>query len=125
MLYVSSSLVNCKKLHLTNCLASDGTHGRILHDNPELTRDQSLTVESCIESCGSQNFTLAGMEFAGMIPSCRNLSPSLILIVDECYCGNVLVNGAEVADDTDCNMGCTGNSASVPGAATLASTDSS
>jgi hypothetical protein len=30
-------------------------------------------------------------------------------IVDECFCGNNLVNGATTTDEADCNMGCLGN----------------
>ena len=40
---------------------SDNANGRIMaNQNPD---DQGLTVESCVASCTSQNFTLAGLEF--------------------------------------------------------------
>ncbi|EIN04521.1 galactose oxidase [Punctularia strigosozonata HHB-11173 SS5] len=69
----------------------DNANGRVF--TTELNDNPTLTVEGCINSCRSQNFTLAGMEFA-----------------DQCFCGNTLVNGATVATDpTTCNMGCAGN----------------
>lgn len=42
---------------------SDGAFGRVMAT--ELPDNQNLTVESCVNSCNSQNFTLAGLEFAG------------------------------------------------------------
>ena len=42
---------------------SDNAFGRIFQT--ELPDNQNLTVESCVASCNSQNFTLAGMEFSG------------------------------------------------------------
>ncbi|KAF5353807.1 hypothetical protein D9758_010585 [Tetrapyrgos nigripes] len=69
----------------------DNANGRIIENG--LAGDPKLTVESCIATCDSQNFSLAGMEFA-----------------DECYCGDRLVNGATNASATDCNMACAGNS---------------
>ncbi|CAL1701840.1 unnamed protein product [Somion occarium] len=68
----------------------DGAHGRVFPQ--ELPDDPGLTVESCIESCSSQNYTLAGVEFSV-----------------QCFCGNTLVNGAVLGQEADCNMGCGGN----------------
>ncbi|KAJ7591598.1 hypothetical protein C8J56DRAFT_1137522 [Mycena floridula] len=56
------------------------------------------TVESCVATCDAANFTVAGMEFA-----------------DECYCGNRLVNGATLGDETTCSMGCAGNASEACG----------
>ncbi len=42
-------------------ISRDNAHGRILQT--ELPDNQTLTVQSCIASCSSQNFTLAGLEF--------------------------------------------------------------
>lgn len=39
----------------------DNAHGRVFQT--ELPDNQALTIESCITSCASQNFTLAGAEF--------------------------------------------------------------
>ncbi|THG96101.1 hypothetical protein EW026_g5677 [Hermanssonia centrifuga] len=68
----------------------DGAFGRVISD--ELPDNQNLTIGSCIQSCDSQNFTLAGIEFA-----------------DQCFCGNEMIDGAVLSNDTDCNMGCAGN----------------
>ncbi|KAI0033597.1 hypothetical protein K488DRAFT_84794 [Vararia minispora EC-137] len=68
----------------------DNANGRIL--GTELPDNQNLTVDSCIESCIGQNFTLAGLEFQS-----------------QCFCGNTLINGAALTAEGDCDMGCTGN----------------
>lgn len=39
----------------------DNAHGRVFQT--ELPDNQALTIESCIASCASQDFTLAGAEF--------------------------------------------------------------
>ncbi|KAG6890187.1 hypothetical protein C0995_010892 [Termitomyces sp. Mi166 len=69
---------------------SDNAFGRILvfsqGGNP------NNTIQSCVTACASQNYTVAGTEFG-----------------DECYCGNTLVEGAVLAADSTCNMGCAGN----------------
>ena len=39
----------------------DNAHGRVFQT--ELPDNQALTIESCIASCTSQNFTLAGAEY--------------------------------------------------------------
>ncbi|KAF8908562.1 copper radical oxidase with WSC domains [Gymnopilus junonius] len=69
----------------------DNAHGRafdfVVGGNPD------NTIQSCIATCQANNFTIAGTEFS-----------------DECYCGNTLIDGAELASDpTSCNMGCAGN----------------
>src|ERR1700722_2046563 len=41
---------------------SDNAYGRIFaNENPD---DSGLTVESCIASCQSQNYTVAGLEYS-------------------------------------------------------------
>ncbi|TBU26664.1 hypothetical protein BD311DRAFT_666990 [Dichomitus squalens] len=68
----------------------DNANGRVFaNQNPD---DQNLTVESCVASCASQNFTLAGLEFGV-----------------QCFCGDTLIDGAVVGDPTTCNMACGGN----------------
>ncbi|KAJ3775846.1 hypothetical protein FB446DRAFT_723514 [Lentinula raphanica] len=66
----------------------DNAFGRVFEfeqpDNP------NTTVEECVNLCASQNFTVAGIEFS-------------------VFCGDRLVNGAVVADESTCNMGCAGN----------------
>ncbi|OBZ73298.1 putative fungistatic metabolite [Grifola frondosa] len=68
----------------------DNAFGRIFQT--ELPDNQGLTVESCITSCAAQNFTLAGAEYSV-----------------QCFCGNTLINGAVKGSETDCNMGCGGD----------------
>jgi hypothetical protein len=70
---------------------SDNQNGRVL--TTELPDNPNVTVEACIASCQSQNFTVAGLEWSV-----------------QCFCGDVLVNGAVTAPGSDCNMGCGGNS---------------
>ncbi|KAF5341565.1 hypothetical protein D9757_014740 [Collybiopsis confluens] len=87
---LSLHLLTSLRLDSIDFTASDGAHGRVFEfdegGNP------NNTVQECINLCASQNFSVAGMEFS-----------------DECYCGNRLVNGAVVAADSTCNMGCAGN----------------
>ncbi|KAF7291129.1 hypothetical protein MIND_01256100 [Mycena indigotica] len=75
----------------------DGAHGRVL-DN-ELPDAANLTMESCVASCDALNFTIAAGEFSV-----------------QCFCGDVLIQGAVAAPNADCNMACSGNSTCVCGA---------
>ncbi|KAN0105464.1 copper radical oxidase [Russula decolorans] len=68
----------------------DNAHGRVFQT--EFPDNQTLTVEACIASCSSQNFSLAGLEYSV-----------------QCFCGNNLVQGSVRAPDSECNMGCHGN----------------
>jgi len=68
----------------------DNAHGRILQT--QLPDSQTLTVESCIQACAAQNFTVAGLEFS-----------------TQCFCGPNLVAGAVISPDSQCNMACPGN----------------
>lgn len=94
---------------------SDNANGRIMiTQNPD---DQGLTVESCVASCHSQNFTLAGMEFG--VQCCKFSCPPLAgfiltLFVVGTVCGNTLIDGATIGDESTCNMACGGNSKFVP-----------
>ncbi|KAH9987623.1 copper radical oxidase [Russula compacta] len=74
----------------------DNANGRILQT--ELPDNQALTVENCIASCSSQNFSLAGLEFS-----------------IQCFCGNDLVEGAVIVPDSQCNQACSGNTAEACG----------
>ncbi|KAI0641646.1 hypothetical protein C8Q79DRAFT_918971 [Trametes meyenii] len=69
----------------------DNAFGRVM--STQLPDNQAVTVESCIASCQSQNFTLAGLEFGV-----------------QCFCGNTLIDGAVTGDEDTCNMACGGNS---------------
>ncbi|KAI0667510.1 hypothetical protein C8Q78DRAFT_1105323 [Trametes maxima] len=63
----------------------DNAFGRVM--STQLPDNQGVTVESCIASCESQNFTLAGLEFGV-----------------QCFCGNTLIDGAVTGDEDTCNM---------------------
>ncbi|KAF8623873.1 hypothetical protein AX17_007275 [Amanita inopinata Kibby_2008] len=65
----------------------DLAHGRILPVT--IPGSPSNTVESCIAACQGQNYTVAGMEYSD--------------------CGNELIDGAVMANEADCSMGCAGN----------------
>ncbi|KAF7361015.1 hypothetical protein MSAN_01131700 [Mycena sanguinolenta] len=68
----------------------DGANGRVLAVEID---NANLTMESCVATCSSQNFTIAGGEFSV-----------------QCFCGNALVEGAVIAPETDCSSPCGGNS---------------
>ncbi|KAF8269904.1 WSC domain-containing protein [Lactarius quietus] len=53
----------------------------------------NLTVENCVNSCKSQNYTYAGVENG-----------------DDCFCGNMLTFGAEGIPQSQCSSPCAGNS---------------
>ena len=69
----------------------DNAHGRVLPF--QLPDNSSLTVESCVQSCYGQGYSVAGMEYS-----------------TQCFCGNAIyAGGALASSDTDCNMACGGN----------------
>ena len=65
------------------------------------TSGTAMTEASCITYCstGGRNYAYAGIEYAS-----------------ECYCGNTLDSTAAAAPETDCNMGCSGDTAQACGA---------
>jgi len=77
---------------------SDSPQARTLHDfeisvNP-------LTVQACVKKCNSEGLALAGVEFG-----------------QECYCGNAILNDADLLPRSSCNVACTGNNKTVCGGA--------
>jgi hypothetical protein len=69
---------------------TEGSSGRaFLFQQPD---SQTLTVESCANTCIDLGYSVAGLEYA-----------------QQCFCDNVLRNGAALTKDSDCNMACTGN----------------
>ncbi|KAK7018349.1 WSC domain-containing protein [Favolaschia claudopus] len=76
----------------------DNAHGRILANQLQ-PDDPKLTMESCVRYCISQSFTVAAAEYS-----------------TQCFCGTELIAGATSAPDSDCNMGCGGNSTEACGA---------
>ncbi|KAJ7058518.1 galactose oxidase [Mycena amicta] len=82
---------------------SDNAHGRILlNQQPDVS---NLTIESCVSTCRGLGFSVAAAEFS-----------------TQCFCGNELIAGATPAPDTDCNMGCGGNTTEACGAGNRMST---
>lgn len=76
----------------------DNAQGRIL--TYQFPDSQTLTVESCINSCIGKGYVVAGMEYAS-----------------QCFCGNGISNGGVLASsDTQCNIACSGNSQEMCGA---------
>ncbi|OCF31583.1 hypothetical protein I317_07683 [Kwoniella heveanensis CBS 569] len=71
------------------CVA-EGTSGRALTWTS--FSSGSMTVEKCLAYCDNYNMPLAGLEYSG-----------------ECYCGNVLGNGASLSNKATCNMPCNGD----------------
>jgi len=52
----------------------------------------NMTIESCINYCGTRSFAYAGVEYS-----------------IECYCGNTLAPVAAQAAATECSMACSGD----------------
>ncbi|KAH8984568.1 WSC domain-containing protein [Lactarius hatsudake] len=74
---------------------SDSTSSRSLERRVD---PGDVTVESCVSTCQSQSFTIAGLEFG-----------------QECWCGNQIQSpGASIAQSS-CNKACTGDSTEVCG----------
>lgn len=71
----------------------DNINGRILtYQAPD---DPGLTIESCIAHCDDRGYTIAAPQYH-----------------TQCFCGNEIINGGEVAEsDSECNTPCGGNSA--------------
>ena len=112
---------------LTHLCSDNAFGGRILLTS--LGGSTTNTIESCIAGCQSQNLTVAGTEYSGMSfhrltlfdlifsPRQTNAVRDVVLcsshLLTYVDCGNELANGAVIAPQTDCNMGCSGNAASV------------
>ncbi|KAJ7720041.1 hypothetical protein B0H16DRAFT_1793954 [Mycena metata] len=75
----------------------DNAHGRIISN--EQPDNAQLTIQSCVQACSSQNFTVAAAEYGV-----------------QCFCGDELIAGAALAPASDCNMGCGGNTTEACGA---------
>jgi len=73
----------------------DNANGRVLGDEYD---NNGMTVENCINYCIEGNYTLAGIEYS-----------------TQCFCGDVMVNGAAQAPASSCSMACGGNSAEICG----------
>jgi hypothetical protein len=75
----------------------DGVNGRILtHQQPD---NQELTQQSCVETCASAGYIIAGMEYSV-----------------QCFCDNAIYNGGALApEQTDCDDACSGDSNEICG----------
>ncbi|CAG8976444.1 hypothetical protein HYALB_00008033 [Hymenoscyphus albidus] len=90
---------------------TEGTTGRAL--TTMVFESGTNSVESCVNTCIAQGYTVAGMEYS---------SQWLTVMSLECFCDNVLYNGAAPTDDSKCQMSCSGNAAEkcgAPGALSL------
>ena len=72
----------------------DGAQGRIL--SVQQPDSDSLTIESCINTCTTNGYSVAGLEYS-----------------KQCFCGNKVINGGVQASDSvassQCHMPCSGN----------------
>ena len=79
----------------------------------QLPDNQALTIESCVSGCIAQGFTVAGAEYG--VQCCMYhfwlIPPASCVQHPFTVCGNNLIDGAVPAPNTDCSMGCGGNSA--------------
>ncbi|TBU27990.1 hypothetical protein BD311DRAFT_664324 [Dichomitus squalens] len=63
------------------------------------TANNQMTHDSCIATCSSQNFSIAGIEFGS-----------------ECYCGDSFANGGgDLLDSSSCSVVCSGDALSTCG----------
>ena len=72
-------------------------YGRVMKN--EQPDDQEMTQASCISTCDTMGYSVAGMEYGV-----------------QCFCDDFIRNGAPQAPDTDCNMACSGDSTAMCGA---------
>jgi hypothetical protein len=81
----------------------DGAQGRIF--STQEPDSSSNTIESCIATCSSLGYTIAGLEYSS-----------------QCFCDNFIRNaGALAASDSACAMTCSGNSGEICGGPDLLS----
>lgn len=75
----------------------DGKNGRVMaNQRPD---SNTNTVETCVNTCLSQGYSVAGMEYGV-----------------QCFCDNFIRNNGSKVPETDCNMNCPGNTAEKCGA---------
>ncbi|KAI0120698.1 copper radical oxidase [Xylariales sp. AK1849] len=75
----------------------EGTSGRaFLNQQPD---SQTLTIETCVDTCVGLGYGVAGMEYAS-----------------QCFCDNFLRNGAGLVADSECSMACSGDASEDCGA---------
>lgn len=96
----------------------------LLSDNPgartlggdSFTDTVNMTVENCVNFCDSNGFIFAGVEFSQVkYNATSHLCPEPDENIQECYCGDQLLNGATNATSTDCNDACKGDASELCG----------
>ncbi|WRT68981.1 uncharacterized protein IL334_005963 [Kwoniella shivajii] len=76
----------------SNPCVAEGTSGRALVGAS--TSSSSMTWQKCVSFCSNAGYSIAGVEYSS-----------------ECYCGNILTNGAALTKtSSSCNMPCSGGS---------------
>ncbi|TFK42314.1 WSC domain-containing protein [Crucibulum laeve] len=81
--------------HSIGCVKDSTTQGRVLHHLS--SRSDTMTVETCLDSCSAGGFALGGLEYGR-----------------ECYCGNALLYQYE-GTMNPCSYPCSGNSLEICG----------
>src|SRR5947209_7224487 len=66
--------------------------GRVLTTPQDQLDGSTMTIELCLNTCGSKGYAYAGVEYAG-----------------ECYCGGILAPTTSAVDGSQCNLPCNGN----------------
>ena len=92
----------------------DGLNGRILtKQQPDNAQN---TLESCVQTCASLGYTIAGAEYG--TECCEfTIPPESIYPLMSLDCDNFVYNGgALAAAQTDCNIPCPGKSSEMCGA---------
>ncbi|KAJ0125214.1 hypothetical protein J7T55_006559 [Diaporthe amygdali] len=73
--------------------AAEGKTGHALQSG-WLGDDQGMTIEKCLQYCGTKNMPLSGLEFG-----------------KDCYCGKILLESSTLyPNQAKCDMNCPGNS---------------
>ena len=73
------------------CYTDNSPNGRsVKFQEPD---SNTLSVESCVATCKSKGYTIAGMEYSS-----------------QCFCDNYIRYSPTLVADTKCNMACSGNS---------------
>ncbi|CAK5270562.1 unnamed protein product [Mycena citricolor] len=93
----------------------DNAFGRILQtQQPD---NANLTIASCVAACAAAGATVAAAEFSVHSMLCaRFRTTSSHILMNRPVCGTELIDGAALAADADCNMGCGGNTTQACGA---------
>ncbi|KAI1374179.1 WSC-domain-containing protein [Hypoxylon crocopeplum] len=89
-LVVNTTTINNGSATYLGCFSDPGVNSRALQGSS--TVNGAMTNEMCASYCQEKGYSLAGTEYS-----------------QECYCGNVNTVSI-IADDSQCNMKCRGNS---------------